>query len=267
MKFSLLSLTVAAALLPSFASADLVINQTEIIVPLSPGGQATRVIQLSNSGKNPQSVSVFASDWQQSETGAVDAIDPGKQPRSATQWIGVNPPRFVLPPGKTQEISVNFAIPASSKLEEGDYTTMVFSQTEDVVTRKDPGSGREVNLRVIGRIGTKIFIRQPNVVLKPSAEINGMQLETENGKTAVKITLSNTGKSFFRSEKSFVQIQDAKGEVLSKEPVPAFSCLPDNTRILTLPLPLKSGKRYTLLAMVDYGAPEILAGELEVMAP
>jgi hypothetical protein len=215
---------------------------------------------------------VFASDWTQDKTGAVDAVtsDP-KAADSATPWVSVNPQRFTLQKGERKIVTIAIATPKSAvEMPLKEYRTMIFTETSD--TRKSEASapGRDLQVRVIGRIGTKIFLRNPPVGTKLDCEVTKMEVTTRDGKRGVLIESQNGGNVHVQCDNSTIAFRNAAGATVATLPLPAFSILPGHSRSLFFELPetgtskLEKGAKYNALAMIDYGGSDLVAGELEL---
>lgn len=271
-KLPCFAVTLALLLAPAWpGEAGIVVNLGKLELELGPDSRATRELQISNTNDKPAEVSVFVSDWTQSETGAVDAVEPGGGPRppeSATGWVGVNPQRFILQKGERKVVTVSIATPkVPMALKE--YRTMIFTETSDV-KKTDAGSpGRELQVRVIGRIGTKVFIRNPHGEAKLACEVTKISEGTKDGKRGLRIEAKNEGNVYVKSENSSVAVRTAAGETITTLPLAAFSILPGQSRSLFCELPaageskLQEGRKYSALAVIDYGASDLVAGEFE----
>ena len=72
-----------------------------------------------------------------------------------------------------------------------------------------------------------------------------------------------------KSENSTVTLRAPGGETVATIPIAAFSILPGKSRILFCELPkagesnLKAGRKYSALAVIDYGGADLVAGEYE----
>jgi P pilus assembly chaperone PapD len=253
------------------SDAGIVVNLGKLELQLGPDARATRELQIANTSDKPTEVSVFASDWTQDESGAVDAVEPGKgskAPESATAWIAVNPQRFVLQKGEKKVVTIAIATPKAA-MDLKEYRSMIFTETADVQKSKVNGSDRELQVRVIGRIGTKIFIRNPRGEAKIACEVTKMCEGTKDGKRGLMIEAKNDGNVYVKSENSTMAVRGPGGETVTTVPIPAFSILPGSTRLLFCELPreaehkLQPGHRYSALAVIDYGGSDLVAGEYE----
>jgi P pilus assembly chaperone PapD len=253
------------------SEAGIVVNLGKLELELGPDVRATRELQIANTSDKPTEVSVFASDWTQDENGAVDAIDPGQNSRpsdSATAWIAVNPQRFILQKGERKTVSIAIATPkAAMGLKE--YRSMIFTETTDVQKSQAGGPDRELQVRVIGRIGTKVFIRNPRGEKKVACEVTKVCEGSKDGKRGLLVEAKNEGNVYVKSENSTIALRAPGGETVATVPIPAFSILPGGTRLLFCELPkegecrLQAGRKYSALAVIDYGGSDLVAGEYE----
>jgi hypothetical protein len=260
---------VSLALL-SGAHAGIVVNLGKVVIDLGPDGHAKREIEVANPDNRTADVTVFASDWKQDENGAVEAIDPStnKTPDSATGWIGVNPQRFLLKKGEKKIVTVSLA---TSKEPMGlkEYHSMVFAETTDERPAETTAPGRELRIRTISRIGTKIFVNNPAAAVKLDCAVTKVAEGTRDGKRGLEIQTANSGNVHIQSDNSKVVFRDQAGKSVASLPLPSFSVLPGQKRTVFFDLPeqgkskLEKGKKYNALAVLDYGGSDLVAGELE----
>jgi len=255
---------------PQSAHAGLIVNLEKIVLELAPDGQATRQLEISNTSDKPAEINVFAADWVQDENGAVDAVDPrtAKAADSATGWITVNPQRFVLNKGEKKVVVVSFALPkTASEMPLKEYRSMIFTETTET-KEQTASSGREVRIRMVGRIGTKVFVRNPAGQARLDCEVTNVKETSREGERGLEIQVANHGNEHIQSDGSQVAFRDNTGATIDTLPISPFSVLPDHRRTVFLELPqagkskLEKGKHYSVLAVIDYGGSDLVAGEL-----
>ena len=255
---------------PQSAHAGLIVNLEKIVLELAPDGQATRQLEISNTSDKPAEINVFAADWVQDENGAVDAVDPrtAKAADSATGWITVNPQRFVLNKGEKKVVVVSFALPkTASEMPLKEYRSMIFTETTET-KEQTASSGREVRIRMVGRIGTKVFVRNPAGQARLDCEVTNVKETSREGERGLEIQVANHGNEHIQSDGSQVAFRDNTGATIDTLPISPFSVLPDHRRTVFLELPqpgkskLEKGKHYSALAVIDYGGSDLVAGEL-----
>lgn len=259
-------------LLPATLRAGIVVNLGKLELELGPDGRTTRELEIANPGGAATAVKVFVADWKQDATGAVEAVDPSlsKMPDSAAAWLGVTPQLFVLQKGEKKVVTVSFATPkpASAMLLK-EYRAMVFAETSETHAAQSSAPGRELEVRVIGRIGTKIFVRNPQGPLKRDCAVTKVAEATQGGHRGLEIQVQNEGNVHVESEASTVAIRDQSGRTLETIPVGPFSILIGQLRTVFVELPepgkskLEPGQTYNALTVIDYGGSDLVAGELE----
>lgn len=264
---------IAALAFVSPASAGIIVNLGKVVIDLGPDGRTTRQLEIANTNDKPADITVFPSDWAQDEKGAVDAIEPGgsASPDSAASWIGVNPQRFTLAKGEKKMVTISIATPKSaSEMPLKEYRAMVFTETTDTNKAQTSAPGRELQVRVIGRIGTKVFIRNPRVTAEADCEVTNMEQTEVDGKRAVTIRTVNKGNVHIQSDNATITFRDPSGAAVETMPLPPFSILPGKSRVVSFQLPepgkskLQPGKKYNALAVIDYGGSDLVAGEIEL---
>lgn len=270
-RFWLCGLNVLFAAFSPIAHAGIIVNLGTLDLELGPDGRTTRQLEIANTEDKTAEISVFVADWTQDENGAVEAVDPSiaRSPESATGWIGLNPQRFVLKKGEKKIVTLSLVMPkdaAGMPLKE--YRSMVFTETSDTQSQT-AAPGRELRVRVIGRIGTKIFIRNPQGLAKLDCAVTKVAERTRDGKRGLEIQTTNQGNVHIQSDASKVAVRDRSGTTVETLPISSFSILPGHERTVFVELPedgkskLEKGKTYNALAVIDYGGSDLVAGELE----
>ncbi len=262
------------AVLPSTGAlrAGIIVNLGKIVVDLGRDGRTTRQLEIANTNDKPTDVTVFPADWAQDEKGAVEAIEPGKEtaPDCAAAWVAVNPQRFTLGKGEKKIVNVSIAVPKGAPMPLKEYRAMVFTETTDVGKSQAATPGRELQVRVIGRIGTKIFMRNPQLAAQPDCEVTKIEDARKDGKRTLLIHARNKGNVHVQCDNSTITFRDNSGATVQTMPLPAFSILPGQSRLIDFELPapgkskLQPGKKYDALAVLDYGGSDLVAGELEL---
>lgn len=253
------------------AHAGIIVNLGTLDLELGADGRTTRELEIANTEEKPAEIRVFVSDWKQDENGAVEAVDPSteKSANSATGWIGVNPQRFVLKKGEKKVVTLSLATPKDAALMPlKEYRTMVFTETSE--TREQTAApGRELRVRIIGRIGTKIFVRNPQGPMKLDCEVTKVEEATRDARRGLEIRTNNGGNVHIQSDGSKIAFRDQTGATVETLSISPFSILPDHQRQVFVELPepgkskLEKGKKYNALAVIDYGGSDLVAGELE----
>lgn len=254
----------------SGAHAGIVVNLGKVVVDLGQDGHARRELEVANTDNRTADVTIFAADWNQDVNGAVEAIDPStnKAPDSATGWIAVTPQKFVLKKGEKKIVTVSLDTP-KEPMGLKEYRSMVFAETTDERAAESTAFGREVRIRTISRIGTKIFVNNPAVAVKLDCAVTKVAEITRDGKRGLEIQTANNGNVHIQSDNSNVVFRDEGGKSVASLPVPSFSILPRQKRTVFFELPeegkskLEKGKKYSALAVLDYGGSDLVAGELE----
>jgi P pilus assembly chaperone PapD len=256
--------------LVSGAHAGIVVNLGKVVIDLGQDSEAKRELEVANNDTRTADVTVFAADWKQDENGAVEAIDPStkKAPDSATGWIAVNPPRFVLKKGEKKIVTVSLATP-KEPMGLKEYHSMVFAETTDERPAEATAPGRELRIRTISRIGTKIFVNNPAAAVKLDCAVTKVAEGMRDGKRGLEIQTANNGNVHIQSDNSNVIFRDEAGKSIESLPLSSFSVLPGQKRTVFFELPeqgkskLEKGKKYSALAVLDYGGSDLVAGELE----
>jgi hypothetical protein len=192
-------------------------------------------------------------DWTLTKEGTPTFQKPGGAAYSCASWIRVNPIDFRISLGQSREVRYTVTIPAGTP--EGGYrAAIVFETVPDVV----PGEKiRRVFIR--GRIATILY----TVVGKPvpQGHANSLRVETKKDGIDFILALENTGKVHFRT-RGTIAVSDSNGQKVFDVQIPDDPVLPQSEKHVKIHYdkPIPKGK-YTAMAVVDIGVPELIGAE------
>jgi hypothetical protein len=213
-----------------------------------------------NRGDEAISLKVYAGDFCIAPDGQESFFAAGKVERSCAKWIEVSPEEFELTAGQSLAIRFKLAMPSEST---GSYWGMVFVEQTNKPSIKTARQGQQqFNILSFQRIGIRIFADTPQS--RPSSgkvsQVNvSWDMQSESFKVGLKF--ENDGEVLLKC-KGEIEIKDAKGETVKNVELEEFNCYPKSARISagSITASLAPGK-YTALAVIDYGAESLVAGE------
>lgn len=217
------------------------------------GEKGTEMISVINGGSAPTRLKVSVEDWILTKEGTTSIEIPAGALYSCAPWIRVNPIDFRISPGQTREVRYTITIPEGTP--EGGYrAAIVFETVPEVVPGEKMG-----RVFVRGRIATILYA----VVGKPVPQGHANSLKVEFKKDGVDFTLAlqNTGKVHYRTKGS-ITASDSNGQKVFEVEIPDVPVLPQSEREINIRYdkPIPKGK-YTALAAVDIGVPELIGAE------
>ncbi|GAB5601515.1 hypothetical protein FJNA_00390 [Thermus sp. FJN-A] len=233
------------------------VSPPRVLLPLAPGASATQTVTVDHPGRQGNlRVSVVLSDVLLKPDGAPLYLDPGSHPRSLVRWLAVSPLEFVLQPQGNQEVRYTVQVPPGAQ--DGSYWGIIFFESA-------PAQGQEnregIGIRVRTRVGHVVYVDVGRVVR--SGRIQGVRYQPPAGRegATLRIVFQNTGTGVMRL-KGRVEVREATGKTVAQVAVPEAASLPGATHEIPAPLekPLAPG-RYVVLAVLDYGEANLIAGE------
>ena len=220
------------------------------------GSRLSNDIEVYNGSDEALHVTGSLMDWTMNQAGHKQFLEPNTTPHSCASWIRMNPEQFILAP--KQSVRVRYSVTPPTDLKE-DHWAMIF-----FTTRQIPKANAGIGLNVNTRIGCKVFVG-PTLAPSPVAKIADMNLFSLASQ--VQITIENPGVKNIRL-KGKVEVRGADGQLAA-----IAAITPLNALVLTgtkrevqaqLDKPLPPGT-YTVKAVIDYGAKQLLGGELKAV--
>lgn len=234
------------------ASAQLSVDELEVF--LSADGAPSGVIQVTNETDRPAQVLVQVQDWERDVTGANQFLELGSHERSCRERLQVFPLGMRLEPRQTQPLRVTFEGDADASC-----WNVVFIQTNDPPSPTSAGS----QLTYVVRTGVKVYVEPAGAAAY--GEISAIRETTAaDSARAVEIDFRNLGEAHLKP-RGVVEIRRADNSVAGHVELTEFPLEPGGLRTLAIPLPELSPGQYVVLALLDYGGPDIAAHQLELV--
>lgn len=257
----LLVIFVIATFLPGRVEAAFVVSPMvhELQVPAGQRGSSTILVR--NSGDRVLTLKLYLADSQFGPDGKEKDLPLGTLERSCAPWTALEAELVELQPGEMRRVNLDLAPPADVR---GSYWAKLY--VEEISTpepNRQNLKGRSYQIYTRQRMGVRIF----ETVLgteEPGAVVDRVKVDAADETLTVTLSVRNTGNALLRCQ-GRVELRNSRGEVVDTLQPGArgkFFVFPGAERELpvrsTLKLPADS---YTVLAVVDYGGENLVAGE------
>jgi len=218
-----------------------------------PGETVSSSVSITNESKQESEAKVYLGDWDRDIKGENRFFPPATVDHSCAGWIEFSPNSLVLKPGDQLPVKIAVKIPQKAA---GTYWAILFAE------QKPRKGERTVAIYSTMRVGVKVYLtivgteenagQITNLAVNPPAKEKPRTVQVEYLNSG-NLSQQCTGK---------VELRNENGETIKKLEIEKFYVLPGAKRILEIPLKdaLAPGN-YTALAVVDYGAETVLAGE------
>jgi hypothetical protein len=255
-----------AAALPARA-----FNIAPLVVEINAEPGQTFVGQFRVSGgAQPESITIYALDWDRGPDGVYTPNPPGSLPGTCSAWLSISPTQLDLRPGEEQVVKYSFTVPMDAS---GSYWSFVMAEGQN---RPEKPEGDDAHRQVL--IGAKLRYAARFVVnIKDSANMQGRiagmkaappapDAAIEDG-MSISILFENTG-NYYLKPLGYMDIRTLDGVSVLKTGIKEFYIFPGksiwvDTRVKG---PLPAGE-YLALAVLDYGGDNLVAGETRFEIP
>ncbi|MDP2911764.1 MAG: hypothetical protein Q8N76_05485 [Candidatus Omnitrophota bacterium] len=257
---SIILAIVAMAWFCSAASAAFVVTPMEFHVNVASNETGAYSFWVKNRGEETIALKVYVGDFLIQPDGKEAFLEPGAVERSCSKWVTVSPEEFELAPDESKAVRFEINVPPEKS---GSYWGMVFIEQTNKPTIKTAQKGQQqFNILSFQRVGVRIYEDTPGS--KPGEGKITQVTIGEGGKDEflrVDLKMENNGDVILKGKGS-IDIKDDKGENIESVVVNEFNCYPKSSRIVTTFVKdkLKAG-HYSALAVIDYGADFLIAGE------
>lgn len=232
------------------------VDRTELVTDLVPNAARSLRFTVNNPGTEALPFTVYAEDFAIADGAPVFGQPAG--PRALAAKLTVFPASFELKPGEAREVTVTLA-PGAGPFTAGSYYAAVFVQSSRLTEGGSPAE-RGSRINVARRLGLYFVAdsqpeRQPlpdDVVITALARTaGGVSVSVKNPSAYMRFVTSGN-----------LQLTALSGGKPRALQLRRFRLLPDTVTTVETPVPetLKLGEA-NVLAVLDYGAAELLVGE------
>jgi P pilus assembly chaperone PapD len=239
------------------ASAQLLVDPLEITLTTAGNSRIPASISLSNASDAAVQATITRQDWDRVENGDNRFLASGTSGASCGAILSASPLSIRVEAHSSRIIRVAAQSAATLTKECWD----IFFVEE--VPQRAPVKGS--SLQYIFRTGVKVYLAPPG--LARDAQVEDMAVEDSSAtKRQVSIRFHNTGGTHLLS-KGRLEFRRLDNTLAMQVPIPEFPTLPGAVRKLAVGVPngLAPGD-YVVLALIDFGGAELVAGQIDYQA-
>ena len=258
------------------ASAQLLVDPLEVTIVAAGTNRVPASFSLSNTSNEVVQASITRSDWDRIENGDNRFLPAGSSGTSCGSMLSVSPLSIRVEPHTSRIVRLAVQTGAAVTKECWD----IFFVEE--VPRRASSKGN--SLQYIFRTGVKVYVAPPglprdgavegvaveDVAVAPAATSSTPAATLASAPKATKRQISvlfhNTGGMHLLG-KGRLEFRRLDNTLAAQVPIPEFPTLPGATRkvMVDVPLGLTPGD-YVVLALIDFGGAELVAGQIDYQA-
>jgi hypothetical protein len=236
---------------PSSADISVDVSPAKYELQTQPGKQETFPITVRNTSNAPVHIVASLSDYAVGPTGSYTFSPPGKSPTSLSKTTSINPREFDLEPGSFTQVRFSVDVPANAV---GEYNNLVFFTTRP--TRKGAG------LSIVERIASKIYVMIPEST-RIGGEVDDVKTQSLGDGQHYLVDFRNTGNAHVYLS-GRVEIKQG-GTVVDRVTFPPGMLVERAGKRLIDAVGKKlTPGSYSVVALVDYGGPNLVAGQANI---
>ena len=211
------------------------------------------VIQLRNTGEEPQEVKIYQTDYLFFCDGRNIYGEPGKDIRSNADWITFRPNRLTIPPGGTSQVSYTVKVPYDDTLV-GTYWSMFMiegissSSPESVRPEKDK---IKLGISQIIRFGAQMITQIGDTGTRKLKFLKTRLLKEDKGRI-LQLDIENTGERLLRPS-LWAELYDQKGRSVGKFEGGKARIYPNTSVRFRIGLSQVPKDKYKALVVTDCG--------------
>ena len=236
--------------LPVSSPADLSldVSPAKYELQVAPGKLTTIPIVVRNTGDAAVHIVATLSDFTVGRDGNYQFLPSGKAHYSMGNWVDVNPREFDLGPQTFMQVRFTVTVPSGVS---GEYSTLVFFTTRP--SRKPGG------LAIAERVASKLYEIVPDTV-RFAGEIDDMSTKTDQSGEHYLVGFHNTGNAHVYLS-GRVEIKQ-NGQIVERIVMPKDQLVERNgKRLIEMTGKKLSPGSYNAVALIDYGGPNLIAGQ------
>jgi P pilus assembly chaperone PapD len=275
-RLTVLALCAVGVVVSQPVSAQLLVDPLEVTMVTAGTSRVSASFSLANTSDSPVQATITRQDWDREQNGDNRFLPAGTSGTSCGAMLTVSPLSIRIEPRSSRIIRLGVQNAAALSKECWDIFFV-----EEVPQR---ASVRGNSLQYIFRTGVKVYVAPPG--LTRDGAVEGMNVEdvavpaaasaTSAAKTAavasaatkkqISIRFHNTGQSHLLA-KGRLEFRRLDNSLAMQVPIAEFPTLPGATRKVMVDVPsgLASGD-YVVLALIDFGGAEIVAGQIDFQA-
>ena len=232
-----------------------------------PGETVTCTMKAENTGEEAVSIKISTKDFIKGLYGEEKQVEPGTVKRGCAGWIRISPQKLDLAQHETRTINFSMTVPMDGN---GTYWGNILVSQVSKPTLSKTIKKRETSFQIFALQDMLIRVLEnvPGTEQKKGVITDiSVKDQKTGGKATVEVIFENQGNSLLKCSGQ-VQILDENGEMVRSIPLEyghaPFTVYPGGRRIVYGHIGgnLSPGD-YLLLAIIDYGGEDLVAGEME----
>jgi P pilus assembly chaperone PapD len=271
-----LAFCVVGALSAQPLVAQLVVDPLEVTINTSGTTRVTGSFSLANTSDVPVQATITRQDWDRAENGDNRFLPAGSIGSSCGAVLAVSPTAVRVEPRSSRIVRLSVQGPAALSKECWDIFFV-----EEVPARS---AVRGNSLNYIFRTGVKVYVVPPGlkrdgavedmtvetVPVQPTsastAPISAVSAPSNATKRQISIQFRNTGEHHLLA-KGRLEFRRLDNSIATNVSIPEFPTLPGALRkiLIDVPAGLAAGD-YVVLALIDFGGAELVAGQIDLQA-
>jgi P pilus assembly chaperone PapD len=273
---TVLALCAVGVVVSQQAHAQLLVDPLEVTMFTAGASRVSASFSMANASDNAVQASITRQDWDRVENGDNRFLTTGTSGASCGAVLSVSPLSIRIEPHTTR--IVRLAVQNAAALTK-ECWNIVF--VEEVPQRAVAGRN---SLQYIFRTGVKVYVAPPG--LKRDGAVEDMAVEDVAVRAAasstppvkpaaavppatkkqISIRFHNTGGMHLLA-KGRLEFRRLDNSLATQVPIPEFPTLPGATRKVMVDVPsgLTPGD-YVVLALIDFGGAELVAGQIDFQA-
>jgi P pilus assembly chaperone PapD len=251
------------------AEAQLLVDPLEVTILTSGANRAVGSFLATNTSEKPIQATITRQDWDRTENGDNRFLPAGSTGFSCGSMLTVSPLSIRVEPHTSRVIRLAVDNVANLKKECWD---IVF--VEEIPART---AIKGNSIRYLFRTGVKVYVAPPG--LTKDAAVEDMAVETvpvsatasstpatTATKQQISVRFHNTGGMHLLA-KGRLEFRRPDNTVAIQVPIEEFPTLPGATRKVMMDIPgaLATGD-YVVLALIDFGGADLVAGQIDYQA-
>lgn len=276
MRRTALALCAIGALCAKPVTAQLLVDPLEVTLTSSGTNRVTASFSLANASDVPVQATITRQDWDRLENGDNRFLPAGSTGSSCGSMLTASPVAVRVEPHTARV--VRLAVQGAAALRKECWDIFF---VEEVPQRS---AVRGNSLQYIFRTGVKVYVAPPGLNRDGAIEdlavaevsVPGSPATAGEAKSAVtvapatkrqiSIRFHNTGGMHLLA-KGRLEFRRLDNSVAMQLPIEEFPTLPGATRIVAIDVPtgLAAGD-YVVLALIDFGGAELVAGQIDLQA-
>jgi P pilus assembly chaperone PapD len=258
------------------ASAQLLVDPLEVTMTTAGSGRVSASFSMSNTSDSPVQATIKRQDWDRDENGDNRFLPAGTTGASCGATLSASPLSIRIEPRSSRIIRLGVQDASALSKECWDIFFV-----EEVPQR---AAVRGNSLQYIFRTGVKVYVAPPglrrdgavegmgvdDVAVRPAASSTATakpaSVAPQATKKQISIRFHNTG-GVHLVAKGRLEFRRLDNSLAMEVPIAEFPTLPGATRkvMVDVPAGLAAGD-YVVLALIDFGGAELVAGQIDFQA-